>query len=193
MLLWVAAALLLLGLLLAVPAELAFSVQRHETTRAQFSVVWLFGLVRFPIRSRQRAPKKKKPARKPVKKRKSRGQWRRRVLTALRMGSLRRRLWKFLRDTLRAITLRDLDMRLRYGFDDPCDTGLLWGYASPLVALLRTLSQVRVEVDLDFEEELFEFQASGSVRVVPARLLSPAVLFVASPVTLRAAWAIARA
>ncbi|MEE8176869.1 MAG: DUF2953 domain-containing protein [Acidobacteriota bacterium] len=95
---------------------------------------------------------------------------------------------RFCRDIIAALRLRDFGLRLRLGFDDPADTGVVWAFVGPLVAFLQAREAANVDVGAAFERETLEVDAAGKVRIVPAQLVSIGVMFVFSPVTLRAAW-----
>ena len=178
---------LLLGLitLLSVPVDLVFRVRRQTSFRTDLTVRWMFGLVEFPL-------KRRKPREKPAKpKAKKRGRAARllpRLLGALQSPKFRHRLLRFCRDIIAALRLRDFGLRLRLGFDDPADTGVVWAFVGPLVAFLQAREAANVDVGAAFERETLEVDAAGKVRIVPAQLVSIGVMFVFSPVTLRAAW-----
>ena len=181
---------LLLGLiaLLSVPVDLAFRVRRQTSFRGDLTVRWMFGLVEFPLKRRK---PRGKPAKPKGKKRKKRGRAARllpRLLGALQSARFRRRLLRFCRDIIAALRLRDFGLRLRLGFDDPADTGVVWAFLAPLVALFEAREAASVDIGADFERETLEFDAGGEVRLIPAHLASIALLFALSPVTLRTAW-----
>ena len=178
---------LLLGLitLLSVPVDLAFRVRRQTSFRTELTVRWMFGLVEFPL-------KRRKPRGKPAKpKAKKRGRAARllpRLLGAVQSARFRRRLFRFCRDIIAALRLRDCGLRLRLGFDDPADTGVVWAFVAPLIAFLQAREAANVDVGADFERETLELDAGGKVRLIPAHLAWIFLVFALSPVTLRTAW-----
>jgi hypothetical protein len=173
--------------LLAIPLDLVFLVERRESLRGSLSFGWMFGLVRIPMPSRKA---ERKPRKKPRKKRPFPARFARRVLETLQRADFRRRLLLFFKDALRAVHIRRLALRLRFGLDDPADTGMLWGAAGQFMSLLPASSKAKVDVGLSFEGPCLEFDATGRLRLFPVEVLLVAVLFLFSPATLRAAWAL---
>jgi hypothetical protein len=174
-------------LLLAVPVELAFSVQRHagqQESGATFG--WLFGLVRLPLgRPGRRAPSR-------VGKHKAgrgKGPGPRRLMAMLRSEGFTRRLLGLARDLLRRIQIRELNLAVRLGLDDPADTGRLWALVGPVIALLPLPTAASLAVTPDFHAEAFDVDGRGRIRVIPLQLLATLVVFALSPTTFRALYA----
>lgn len=107
-------------------------------------------------------------------------------MSVLRTEGFVARVWRLLRDLLQRIQVQDLSLEARIGLDDPADTGRLWGFVGPLVAVLPLPSAANVAIAPDFQAQTFEFSSEGQIRLVPIRLLWTALLFLLSPVTLRA-------
>mgnify|MGYP001470761102 CR=1 FL=1 len=141
-----ASAALTLGLLLAslvallaVPVTVAFSIHRIGETRGEFRFRWLFGLVRFRIRIPRAARARPRSAAVRRGAAGSPGQRRKKgrvgnLLSLAGETALRRRVFKFIRDIVRAMHARQLFVRMRIGLGDPADTGRLWAcllYTSP--------------------------------------------------------------
>jgi hypothetical protein len=172
--------------LLAIPVDLAFSVQRHEGRQeARGTLGWLFGLVRVRLggpKERVRA----KPER-PRPRRRRRGRVRTRRATAmLRVEGFGWRLLRLARDLFRRIHIRDLSLEVRLGLADPADTGRLWGVVGPLIAMLPSSLVTRLAVEAEFTREALEVEGKGSIRIIPVQLLFVMLVFVLSPSTLRA-------
>lgn len=176
------------GLLLvaAVPVEAAFWVERHEGKgRAGGTLSWLFGVARIRLgadRRRARAARQRPAGGRQRGKRRAAGR-----LTAMleTEGALSRAL-RLVRDVLRSIRIRQLSLRARLGLDDPADTGRLWAVVGPLAGALSLLPVAHIAVEPQFTTEVFDIDLRSRVRVIPLRLLFAALLFVLSPVTLRA-------
>ena len=189
-LLGLSALMLLLVLLLAVPIDLTFRVEGVEPLQGHISVRWLFGLVRF----RGPVPRHGKRLRKSVTGREHAGmQARRKQRSArsrfpglLRHAAFRRRAVRFVKDLVRAAHLRQLHLTMRLGLGDPADTGFLWAILGPLNAAAQSLRNVRVSIEPEFVDPVFEFQARGGMRLIPMQLLALASAFVLSPSSLRA-------
>jgi hypothetical protein len=74
-------------------------------------------------------------------------------------------------------------VRARIGFDDPADTGRLWGALGPLRVLLASRD---VRLEPAFDEPCLRFRAAGRVRLIPVQLLFLTVTFLLSPPVVRA-------
>lgn len=77
-------------------------------------------------------------------------------------------------------------LTVRYGLDDPADTGLLFAALSPLQLLLLT-KRAEVTWIPCFWEPCLELDGSGHVILVPARYLATLCRFIVSPQTWRLA------
>jgi len=185
---WILFALLAsLLLLLAIPVDLAFSVQRQEGRQeGRGTLGWLFGLVRLPLgKPKMRA--QAKPARLKIKRRhRKRGGGARRIMAMFRIEGFGWRLLRLARDLLRRIHIRELSLEIRLGLDDPADTGRLWSVVGPLAAMLALPSVTRVAIEPEFSTEALEVDGKGHIRIIPVQLLLVILLFVLSPTTLRA-------
>ena len=77
-------------------------------------------------------------------------------------------------------------MRARLGLGDPAETGRLWALLGPLNAAARNLARIDLQIEPEFLDPVFEFDARGACRLVPLRFLALAAAFLLSPATLRA-------
>lgn len=175
--------------LLAVPVDLAFSVQRHEGRQeVNGTLGWLFGLVRLRLgkpKARARA-KSKRP--KPGRRHRKRG-GARRAMAMLRAEGFGRRLLRLAQDLLRRVHIRDLSLDVRLGLDDPADTGRLWAVIGPFAAILTLPPVARIAIEPEFTAEALDVDGKGSIRIIPIELLFVMLVFVLSPTTLRALYA----
>lgn len=179
--LWGAAGVLLL---LAIPVHLRLAIQRDPEIEASVRVTWLFGLVRFRALPRpQKATSPRPSAAREGAEEKRRPRLPRRVVRGLLDPALRQRALRFARDVLRSLRPRDSWVFARIGFDDPADTGRLWGCLGPLGALT---SSPNVQLEPVFGAACLRFRAGTHVRVVPGRLLFSMAAFLLSPPVLRA-------
>ncbi len=174
------AALVALGLaLLAVPVELAFRLAGRPVPAGQVTVGWLFGLVTLPVQigaGRAQRGRRTAPAGKPRRGLPLAALWRRRAF--------RRRALRFVRELLGTLRVRQLRLRLRWGLDDPADTGRLWAAVGPLLLMLPWRG-ADVRVQPEFGQSVFDWEAQGRLRLVPLRPLLLALGFVLAPVSLR--------
>lgn len=190
-LLVIAVLLGLVVLLLAVPADVAFHFRRIEAFAGEIAVRWLFGLVRFRInvpRAARPKPSKPVPKRKAAETRqkpKARGRGPE-VFAVLRQAAFRRRVYRFVKDLVRAAHARDLYLRLRLGLGDAADTGRLWAFVGPLSALAQNVPNAEVRVEPEFVDPVFEFEASGRVLLIPLQFVALAIAFALSPSSIRA-------
>ncbi len=178
----------LLILLLAVPLDVRFHLQRVEKVDGHVAIGWLFGLVRFripvPGRREARAKTERKPKKKSGKRKKRSGASN--VLAVLRQPAFRRRVFRFLRDLLRAARARDFSLRMRLGLGDPADTGRLWALLGPVNALARNLRNADIFIEPEFVDPAFQFESRGQLRLFPLQFLAIALGFVLSRPTIRA-------
>lgn len=171
-------------LLLAVPVDVVFYLEKEEDFKSRTTAKWLFGLV-----SRDMGGKKRKPAKEKGKKKRSI----RPLLAMLRSRGFLRRVLRLLTDVLRRTKVRDLKLDVRVGLDDPADTGLLFAAIGPMAGYLMAFTPMDVEVQPDFEQETLRGFFRSDVRIFPIRLVLPFTLFALSPTTLRALRAMAAA
>lgn len=193
MLLAVAMALAGLLILLAVPVELTFKIGHTKKTDGQVNVRWLFGLVRFyidiPGTAKPKKPKKKitryqsKPVKEPRPHRGKSGS--KNILSLLKQPIFRRRLYRFLRELLRATHSHDLDFRLRIGLGDPADTGRLWAFLGPVAAMTANIHSATISITPEFTDQVFEINSQGNFRLIPLQFIVLTTEFVLSPHILR--------
>jgi hypothetical protein len=185
----VAGLLGLVLLVLAVPVDVEFRLEGIEPFTGEVGVRWLFGLVRFRIPGPRVGKPTPRPEAKPKAARvrarpKARGRHRN-VLAALRQAAFRRRVYRLVRDLVRAVHLHRLRLLMRLGLGDPADTGRLWAVVGPLNAVAQ-LRNAELRIEPEFMDPVLEFQADGRLLLVPLRLLILAIAFALSPPTIRA-------
>ena len=184
--------LALLVALLAVPLTVVFSIHRIKEARGLVRFRWLFGLVRFQLRIPQAdrpeprpqstTRKKAKPPRQTKEKVNARG-----IVSLLKQPAFRRRLYRFIRDMLRATHARNLFLRLRIGLGDPADTGRLWAVIGPIAGMAQNLRSAAVRIEPEFMDPVFEVESHGQFRLVPIQFIALMVAFLMSP-TMLPAW-----
>ena len=188
-----------LMLLLAVPIVLTFRFESvgfegMEAFNGQVTIRWLFGLVRtripvpgdtgmHPSGTKLQAAKKRGKYREPGA--------RSNFVAVLRQAKFQQRVYRLVKDLIRAAGLRQLRLRMRMGLGDPSETGFLWAFVGPLNALAQNLRNADVRLEPDFMDAVFEFHARGQARVLPLRLVGIAIGFALSPTSIRA-WRILR-
>lgn len=191
---WILIALLVgLLIVLAIPVELTFSVQRREgKQRVRGMFGWFFGLVRLPL-GKTEARAETQPVHRKAKKSKARRGGARRVWRVVRSEGFGWRVLRLVRDLLRRIHIFELSLKVRLGLDDPADTGRLWAVVGPVAALLTLLPVARVAIEPEFNTETLEVDGKGHIRIIPIQLLFVTLIFLLSPTTLRALYTMGRA
>jgi len=176
----------LLGLLLSIPIDLSFSLEKDERVR----LGWLFGLVGKDL---GRGGQSEEPTQedKPREHGRSRKQGQRRkrsfrpFLAVIRTSGFLRHSLRFARRMLRSIRVRELNLGLQVGLGDPAETGRLRGLMSPVVACVDAIPSVQMNVEPDFYQETFRGYCNGSVRIYPIRMVPPIVCFALSSTSVR--------
>ena len=190
MLVVIAVLLGLLVLLLAVPIDVTFRFERAEVLEGQITVRWLFGLVRFPIRVPGAAKPPPEPGTEPkaapARAKPDERSRRANVLAVLRQATFRRRVYRLVEDLVRAAHLQQLRLRMRLGLGDPADTGRLWVFVGPLNAVAQNLRNAEVQIEPEFMDPVFEFQAHGRLLLIPLQFVVLAIAFALSPASIRA-------
>ncbi len=198
-----AVVLLAVLLLFAIPVTISFSIVRRETCTGSITFGWLFGLLRFtpskPGRT-VRTKKKRRPSADRTEPDDSPGETPsaapraagKRLTAMLKSRGFMRGVLKCTHGMATRVRFVSLRIAGRFGFENPYDTGRLWGYICAFTGFLHGSERVRLLVEPEFDEAIFEFDGEGEFRVVPVALLLPAARFVLSPATLRAAWTAAR-
>jgi hypothetical protein len=157
---------------------MTFDLATHEHVKAKIRIGWLFGLVWKDIRAR----KKKKPKEKP-KKRRKRGV--KSFLPLLRIKGLPGKILKLVRQIFGCLRIKQLDVALRVGLDDPFDTGMLCSVLWPTLIPPSPSGTVRFKLEPVFNQFAFEASLQGWVRLFPIQLVWLLVSFVLSPTGLR--------
>jgi hypothetical protein len=167
-----------------VPLELAFQAEVPGKPRASFRLLWFFGLVGKGITGKGEQREKavtKKPEK--VKKRKRRFKD---AFVVLRTKGLFKQFLVLIRDLLRCLKIKNLDADIRVGLGNPDDTGMLFAFVGPPVALLGSSVPCSIKVRPAFEDEVtFEGHARGKIRLRPIQLFPPVLKFLFSLATFR--------
>ena len=177
----------LLVLLLAVPLNVAFRFEGIEAFQGQITVRWLFGLARFRIKVPGVAePQPPEPETTKVRAKSEKRRGRSNILAVIRQAAFRRRVYRLVRDLVRATHMHQLRLRIRLGLGDPADTGRLWAFVGPLNAAAQQLRNAEVQIEPEFIDPVFEFEAHGRLLLIPLQFLALAIAFALSPPSIRA-------
>ncbi len=182
----VSSSLLGMLLLLSIPLDLSFRIERDGEFRSRFALRWLFGLVGTDLDSPRKQPGAKRgPAaadKKPSKRKRRLGS----VLAVLRSKGFLARALVFVRQVVSTASLEKITLELRLGLADPAETGFAFALICPLVVFLGGYPRFRLVAEPDFDEEKLELDCQGQIRVFPVRLAGIIIAFLLSPATLRA-------
>ncbi len=182
MLLGLAIFFLVLILVLAIPVSLSFKTCWKQTMEGHVKLQWAYGLVSIRhnlLATKPKSAKLKKPKRNTRRVESSSG---RNFMAALRQPPFRRRLIKFVSDLWHTLEKSDVRVSLRIGLDDPAATGQLWAVIGPITGMLFGYREVSLVVEPVFHESCFEVDSSGSIRVIPLKIVSIMLAMIVSPV-----------
>lgn len=192
--------LVLLILLLAIPVNLVFALEKEDGWRGRIKVYWMFGLLHMSFRPRRGRKKAGDERHRRVGRLVRSGgkhlvKRRRKLSTVLRTPGFARRLVCLLRDLFRSAKPRRARIEFIIGLDDPADMGRLWATLTPLRFLLkkRTIrkeSNISIELTPDFTGARFKGYSCASVQFVPLKMTALALGFVFSAPVFRAATAL---
>ena len=179
----------LLAGLLALPVYVAFCFQGVDALGGQITIHWLFGLVcsriRVPEVGKPLTEQRATPEAATVRARTAQRGGRAGVVAALRQAAFRQRVSRLVKDLVRAAHLRGLRLRIRLGLGDPADTGRLWAFFGPLTAVMQNLLDADLQIEPDFMDPVFEFEAEGRMLLIPLQILILVLGFALSPASLR--------
>ena len=166
---------LFFALLLAIPVDVTFRVEKSTDFKSRVRVRWLFGLIGKDIsgEKKKREKEKKKGNIKPL-------------LAVLRTRRFPRKLFKFARSTFPLLKVRELKLNLRVGLDDPAETGLLFAIIGPMMVYIRSLPLLDIQVEPDFEGESLRGHFRGDIRAFPIQFVGLCIPLALSPTTIRA-------
>ena len=180
----VAGILLVIVLVLSVPVDLVFDFRTGGDRKAVLRVEWLFGLVGKRLLPRKK-PEKPRKAEKP---RKSKRRDLRSFLSYVALVRTRGVLTAFVRLARRmvgSLHIRQVNADLRFGLDDPADTGMVYGVLWPALVLPVMSSPIKLRMEPVFDSPTFEAALQGRVRVFPAEMVANVLRFVFSLAGLR--------
>ena len=172
MLTGIAAFLLILVALLAIPVRLSYQLSWRRALQGNVELHWLFGLVRVQLPlARSARPASKQPTGSPKKRKAKSAVARSNPFAAIRQKAFRERVLRFMRDIWRAAHKQNLVLRVRIGLGDPADTGRLWALVGPVSGMLATARDASIEIEPEFIDAVFELDSSGNIRVLPLQMV----------------------
>ena len=108
------------------------------------------------------------------------------AIAALRTRGVPRRMGRLALALLRQAKLEEFRVRTAFGFDNPADTGIVYGLLSPLL-MFATARGLNLECRPMFEESGLRGAISATVHVRPLLVVGAFTAFLASPSVVRAA------
>jgi hypothetical protein len=183
--LWVIIALAcliaLIIILLCVPVDIAFRLEYYERAKFSVNLGWLFGVIKKEIKPSEKAEEK------PRKEKKKEKPWSGSTFTKLPVRDLLRQIKILLEDIAGLFNIRDINLDMTAGFDDPADTGYLCAAVYPVLALYSSQNG-SINFQPSFEgKNIFEGYADGTLRFFPVRFIVPLVRFIFSGSVLKTA------
>jgi len=176
---------LLMGLL-AVPVLFVIDVERGEAVRARWHVSWLFGLVkvRSPHRRAASSTSASDTRRAQVSANRRKGAPRS-GSAVLRTRGLVRRVVQLAFALSRKVELERFHLDAAFGFENPADTGLVYGCLAPFLVLAAARG-LDIQCMPMFLEPGVRGVLGATVRARPLVVLGTIIGFLVSPPVVRA-------
>lgn len=181
---WIIAVSIIGGLILlsivvlSIPLDLAFRFEFYGKPEFNLRLAWFFGLLSRDIKPGKRKAKKPRPPRKFGLPRALRG-----IRSALEFGQIRDLLsqcLKLIQKMFGSFRVRELNVELYVGLDDPSDTFYLFTITEPMNRILNRFQPCSISIQPYFMEPLLEGYARGSARIYPVRLIPALFRFIFS-------------
>jgi len=180
----IAGILLVIVLGLSVPVDLMFDFRTSGDRKAVLRVEWLFGLVGKSLLPRKK-PEKPRKAKKPKKGRRRDLRSFLSYLALVRTRGLATEFFRLVRRMVGSLHIRQVNADLRFGLDDPADTGMVYGVLWPVLVLPVMSSANTLRMEPVFDSPTFEAALQGGVRVFPAEMVANVLRFIFSLAGLR--------
>jgi hypothetical protein len=173
---WLAVALASMTAILSIPIEIHSHIEMYEKPKFRIRLQWLFGLFKKDIRV------KKKPTKKKEKKKLGEGRkWLWAAFRIIRTKGMLKRLRRLVKGILDSIKIRELQVNLKVGLDDPADTAFLVGIINAPCLFWKPSFPHEVDIRADYEGEVFlEGYTHLTVRVLPIQIVVPVLRFLFS-------------
>jgi len=176
---------------LCIPFDISLDLNTYGEGRATTKVGWLFGLVRkqiSPGKKKVKKPKKKKEVTRAKKKKPEKKRNFKTLLRVLRIKGLLSRIIKFFRQILSCFRVRELDVNLRFGLDDPVDTGITYGLMHAVLIPGNSPGPTLLRIEPVYDRPAFELSLHGRIRVFLIQIVSYFIGFIFSRAGLRTIW-----
>ena len=188
----IAALMTLIVALLAVPVVLWVEAERTDRLEARWRLLWLFGLLDIQSSGGPSAPRRADATRRAHKLTKERGRGWRMGVAALRARGLFDRVVRFVVALIRRVKLETFHLHTVFGFENPADTGFVYGWLSP-VLVMADVHGLDIRCSPMFLDSGVRGVFRATIRVRPLLVVGTIVAFLFSPPVFRAVGAAWRA
>jgi len=174
-----AGAAVLVVLVLSVPLDTGLTYDSSSPRKVRVRLTWMFGLISLEPGAREQ--KKALPPASRPKKRKGAGGGLRRMWRVATIRGLPDEIKKLLARVFRQVKIKELAVRLRIGFDDPADGGMVFAVVGAARPFLRLPAGHEPTVQPVLSDHPFiEGYGHCVVRLQPIMLLMPFAQFIFS-------------
>ena len=168
--------LLFFVILLSVPVDLIFCLEKEADFKSRVRVGWLFGLVGKGISVKEKKPEKEEKKKGNIKP----------VIAMLKTRGFPQKLLRFFRDVFQHLNVHELKLYFRIGLGDPAETGMLFAAVGPAMVYTRSLTSLDIQIEPDFVQEKLRGYCKGDMRALPIQFVKPLIFLVFLPTTIRA-------
>ena len=183
----VAGLIAVIVVMLAVPLVVFIEAERTGTLKVRWRLFWLFGLVRPRSGNRSApAPPDRADARPADAPKTRRAKRRRMAVAVLRTRGFLQGVVGLARALLRRMKVERIQLDTSFGFENPADTGFVYGCLSPVLAIAE-LRGLNIRCRPMFMEAGLRGAFRATIRVRPLLIVGPMVGFLVSPPVFRAA------
>jgi len=159
----------LIIILLCIPVDILFRIERYEKSKFSIHFGWLFGFVKKELKQAQKKSYKEE-------------EWKFTLgmLKELPIKGLFKQVKRFLEDISGRFNIRNINMDVTAGFDDPADTGYLCAAVYPVLAFYSS-ENCNINFNASFEGRgILQGYVSGELRFFPIRFTVPLIRFIFS-------------
>lgn len=170
-------------LFLCIPLDLAFRLDVHDKTKFSMKLVWMFGFIKKELGGRK---KKAKPKKAKIQEAEGKKRGAGKAIGFLRTKGLLGQIKILVTDVWKSLSIRQLRVNFRIGFDDPADTGMLFAFLGPTFIFFNNTKSYSVDIIPSFEDDaVLEGYMQAVIRLLPIRLVFSLLRFIFSFPTLR--------
>jgi hypothetical protein len=159
----------LIIILLCIPVDIFFRIERYEESKFSVHFGWLLGLVKKELKNAEKKPDKEKNR-----------QFSLGMLKELPVKGLFKQIKRLLEDISGLFNIRNVNVDMTAGFDDPADTGYLCAAVYPVLTFYSS-ENCHINFNASFEGKgILQGYAAGKLRFIPVRFVVPLIRFIFS-------------